>query len=112
MNDIGAEPDRELFGLVHRLLPRPRSADCSGIVWQGNKRFSVTKAFSHADHQQLALSFTSHLTHTYVGNALFHVSVKDKVCIKDSYWDNLSTLYSVCCVTFISCLFISGLAQL
>lgn len=57
---MGAEPEREPFGVFHQLLLWPRSVDCSGTVWQGNKRFSVTEAFSHGDHQQLALSFTSH----------------------------------------------------
>ena len=58
--ETGAEPERQHVGRVHQLLPSPRSVDCSGIVRQGNKWFSVTEPFSHGDHQQLALSFTSH----------------------------------------------------
>lgn len=57
--ETAADPEMEHFGLANQLLPWPRCVDCSGIVWQGNKWFSVTEPFSHGDHQQLALSFTS-----------------------------------------------------
>lgn len=39
--------ETEHFSLALQLLPcRPHCVDCSGIVWQGNKWFSVTEAFS------------------------------------------------------------------
>lgn len=47
-------------GVIHQLLPWPRSVDCSRRAWHGNKRFSVTEPFSHGDHKQLVLSFISH----------------------------------------------------
>lgn len=118
-NEAGVKPETEHFGLAVQLLPcRPRGGDCSGIVWQGNKWFSVTEPFSHGDHQQLVLSFTSHFplpcklpfTHWHDIDKYFsfgHMSYCGGLnvnCVKDCCWETLKLHW---CSFILLCLIIS-----
>lgn len=77
--------------------PLTSSVDCSGTAWQSYEWFSVTEPFSHGDHQQLSLSFTSHahsLSHDVnecFGSSFLVTEVKDWVCVLVEYcWDELN----------------------